>query len=64
MPDYHRLDLRLSRRFNDKTSAYVELVNAYARKNVSGYEYNADYSDRDPIYQLPILVSFGVTSSF
>ncbi|MEW8625745.1 MAG: TonB-dependent receptor [Candidatus Thiodiazotropha sp.] len=64
MPDYHRLDLRLSRRFSSKTSAYVELINAYGKKNVSGYEYNADYSDRDPIYQLPMLISFGVTSSF
>jgi hypothetical protein len=64
MPDYHRLDLRLSRQFSDKTSAYVELINAYGKKNISGYEYNANYSDRDPIYQLPMLISFGVTSSF
>ncbi|MET0072796.1 MAG: TonB-dependent receptor [Candidatus Thiodiazotropha lotti] len=64
MPNYHRLDLRLSRRFSDNTAAYVELINAYGKKNVSGYEYNADYSDRDPIYQLPMLISFGVRSSF
>ncbi len=64
MPDYHRLDIRLSRSFSEKTTAYVELINAYGHKNVNGYEYNADYSDRDPVYQLPMLISFGVTASF
>jgi hypothetical protein len=64
MPNYHRLDLRLNRRFSDRTTAYVELINAYGQKNVSGYEYNADYSSRDPIYQLPMLISFGVTISY
>jgi hypothetical protein len=64
MPAYHRLDVRLSRRFSEKTSAYVEMINAYGHKNISGYDYNADYSDRDPVYQLPMLLSFGVTASF
>jgi hypothetical protein len=64
MPDYHRLDLRLSHHFSKKTSAYIELINAYGKKNISGYEYNGNYSDRDPIYQLPMLLSFGVSSSF
>jgi hypothetical protein len=64
MPNYHRLDLRLSRRFSDTTTAYVELINAYGQKNVSGYEYSADYSSRDPIHQLPMLISFGITTSY
>jgi hypothetical protein len=64
MPDYHRLDLRVSRRFSDKTTAYVELINAYDQKNVSGYEYNADYSSRDPIHQLPLLISFGISTRY
>ncbi len=64
MPNYHRLDLRLSRSFSEKTTAYVELINAYGQKNVSGYEYSADYTDKDPIYQLPMLISFGITTSY
>ena len=64
---YHRLDLRLDRDFRFdkwKLNTYVELINAYAQDNLAGYTYNADYSDRDPVYQLPLLLSFGVQAEF
>ncbi|MES9852674.1 MAG: hypothetical protein ABW170_12700 [Candidatus Thiodiazotropha sp. L084R] len=64
MPNYHRLDLRLNHNFSKVTVGYVELINAYGQENVSGYEYNADYSTRDEIYQLPTIISFGVTTSY
>lgn len=64
LPDYHRLDLRLDREFSRRTKGYVEVINAYAHKNVGGYRYNADYSERHPVYQLPPLISFGVQTSF
>jgi hypothetical protein len=41
-----------------------ELINAYNRRNVSGYSYSADYSKRDEIQQLPFLPSAGVKYSF
>lgn len=67
LPAYHRLDLRADRRFEFarwKLKAYGELINAYNRDNVGGYIYNADYSDKKAVHQLPILVSFGVQAEF
>ncbi|HEY0722321.1 MAG TPA: TonB-dependent receptor [Gammaproteobacteria bacterium] len=64
LPTYHRLDLRVDRRFNEDLTGYLELINAYGQKNVAGYKYNVDYSEREPIYQLPTLLSLGVTARF
>lgn len=64
VPDYHRLDLRADWKHSDRFTAYVEIINAYARKNVSGYGYSPDYRQRETIYQLPALVSFGVQYGF
>jgi hypothetical protein len=64
LPDYHRLDLRLDREFSRRVKGYVEIINAYAHKNVGGYRYNADFSERKPVYQLPPLISFGVQTTF
>jgi hypothetical protein len=64
LPAYHRLDLRADWRYSDRTNVYFELINAYARKNLSGYSYNADYSHRDPVTQLPLLPSLGVEIKF
>ncbi len=67
LPNYHRLDLRLDydHPYNTwKLNTYFELINAYAHNNVAGYDYNADYTDRDPVYQLPLIPSFGVQADF
>jgi len=64
LPVYHRLDLRADARFTPNFSAYFELINAYNRKNVAGYDYSADYSSRKPVYQLPLLPSFGLVYAF
>ncbi|MBI5013906.1 MAG: TonB-dependent receptor [Deltaproteobacteria bacterium] len=67
LPAYHRLDLRADRTWAFdawKLGLYVELLNAYNRKNVLGYRYNADYTDRDPVYQLPLIPSVGVQAEF
>ncbi len=63
-PAYHRLDLRLDRRYSERSTGYVELINAYGRKNVSGYSYSADYRTREAVYQLPATLSFGWQYSF
>ncbi len=66
-PDYHRLDLRADRQFHFKradVSGYVELINAYDHFNVGGYDYNADFSRRTAVRQLPMLMTFGVKARF
>lgn len=67
LPDYHRLDVRFDREYlydTWKMSFYIEFINAYFRQNVSGYQYNADYSQRKPVSQLPFFPSFGVLAEF
>ena len=64
VPAYHRLDLRLDRKVSPRLTQYVELINAYNRKNVSGYSYSPDYRTREEVYQLPVLVSFGIQYAF
>lgn len=67
LPDYHRLDLRLDREFifnTWKMSIYWEVINAYARENVSGYQYNFAYTDRKPVKQLPLMPSVGIQAEF
>lgn len=61
---YHRLDLRLDAKFTPSFTAYFELINAYARKNLAGYSYSADYSQREEVYQLPLLPSVGLQYTF
>ena len=61
---YHRLDLRADWKLSERFSFVGELINAYNRKNLSGYSYSADYSERKPVTQLPLLVSFGVLIKF
>lgn len=61
---YHRLDLRADWHYSDHLTGYAEIINVYARKNVAGYTYNADYSTHKPVYQLPFMPSAGVQYSF
>jgi hypothetical protein len=67
LPAYHRLDLRFKRDylFNTwKMGAYLDIINAYSRENVSGYEYNADYTSRKKIAQMPFMPSIGIQVEF
>jgi hypothetical protein len=64
LPAYHRLDLRVDAQFSSRLSGYVELINAYGRKNVAGYDYSADYSKREFVYQLPAFLTFGLQYQF
>ncbi|MDE0634222.1 MAG: TonB-dependent receptor [Candidatus Poribacteria bacterium] len=67
LPPYHRLDLRVSKvfRFNSwKLGFFLELLNAYNRKNLLDYQYEEDYKDKNPIYQFPILPYLGITATF
>jgi hypothetical protein len=64
VPAYHRLDLRVDWKRSPTFTVYGELINAYGRKNVAGYSYSADYRTREPVYQLPVLISFGIQYGF
>jgi hypothetical protein len=67
LPDYHRLDLRIARDFlfnTWKMGFYMDIINAYAHENVSGYQYSENYTSREPITQLPFLISIGLKAEF
>ena len=67
LPPYHRLDVKLSKafRFNSwEMSLFLELLNAYNRKNLLDFSYNEDYTERDEIYQFPLIPYLGLTTEF
>jgi outer membrane receptor protein involved in Fe transport len=67
LPEYHRLDLRVARDFvfdTSKMSVFIDIINAYDNKNISGYEYTENYTSKKPVEQLPLMPAFGITAEF
>lgn len=67
LPPYHRLDVKLSKAFQFsrwEMSLFLELLNAYNRKNLLDFSYNDDYTEKDEIYQFPIIPYLGITTEF
>jgi hypothetical protein len=73
LPEYHRLDLRATRRFKTKHGelrAYLDVFNAYDRTNLLGYDHRVTISGpqvsdvKKPREQLPLLPSAGVSWEF
>ncbi len=73
LTDYHRLDLRATRRFKTKRGevrVYLDIFNAYDRANVLGYDHRVTVSGtqvtdvKEPREQLPFLPSVGVSWEF
>ncbi len=67
LPSYHRLDMKVSKafRFNSwEMSLFLELLNAYNRKNLLDFSYSDDYTEKDEIYQFPIIPYLGITTEF
>jgi len=65
-PDYHRLDLGFSSRYNfDNWNLVVTLSiqNLYNRQNIAGYEYNSD-GTIDDIYHFSLLPVLGLEVEF
>ncbi|MBP8806087.1 MAG: TonB-dependent receptor [Kofleriaceae bacterium] len=65
--DYHAADLRIDRKWKwdgFQLSAYLDITNVYAHARVLGYSYNFDFTEREPITELPILPALGVRGSF
>jgi hypothetical protein len=66
-PWYHRLDVRGERTFRiggTHANAFVEVINAYGRKNLYDYRYVDGYSRAVPVRMLPLLPSFGMSVAF
>ena len=67
VPPFHRLDIRVNKSFTFdrwEMGIYLELVNAYNRRNVLTVDYNYDYTEQDVVNQLPLIPNLGVTAEF
>ncbi|MCB1756354.1 MAG: TonB-dependent receptor [Gammaproteobacteria bacterium] len=68
LPLYSRLDMRVDRTFrrvgHKQISAYLEVLNLLDARNVSGYDYNGDYSERKKVSQLPRIIALGIRAEF
>jgi hypothetical protein len=67
LPAYHRLDMRVSherKMWNAHWTFYIDIVNVYNRKNVQGYEYNDDYTEKQPRYGIPFVPTAGISVRF
>jgi hypothetical protein len=69
-PAYHRLDLRATY-FTDFWATdwafYIDVINAYNRKNVLGYDYYLEdglYIKRNVVGMFPILPTIGINAKF
>ncbi|MDZ7345873.1 MAG: TonB-dependent receptor [candidate division KSB1 bacterium] len=68
-PDYHRLDISLRRPFEAfgvQCNPYLQIVNAYNRKNVFLYfwDHDANPSKQITIPMFPVLPTFGIEFDF
>jgi hypothetical protein len=66
-PAFHQLDVRLDKHwiFDDWIlTAYLDVQNAYNRKNPEGVRYNYDYTQSDTVDGLPLIPSFGLRGEF
>jgi hypothetical protein len=69
-PAYHRLDVRFTaytKFWNADWAFYIDVINAYNRKNVIGYDYDltSDYEiKRNTVGMFPILPTIGVNARF
>jgi hypothetical protein len=60
---FHRLDARLSKRFeigDVGLTIYLDVQNAYNASNAEGVSYNYDYTQSRPANGLPIIPSLGL----
>ena len=67
VPPFHRLDIRISKSFiyqRWRWGIFLELLNAYNRKNVLDVDYNRTYTEERNVYQLPIVPYLGLTVEF
>lgn len=64
---YHRMDVRITRQVRFESfdlDMYLEVLNAYNRRNVVHYEWSESYSSRNEMTFLPLLPVLGVSARF
>jgi TonB family protein len=62
-PMFHRLDVRVEKHFTlggHPMSGFLDLQNAYNKRNSEGTSYSYDYSERHDTPGLPVIPSFGI----
>lgn len=67
MPVRHQLDLRLDKYWLFDSwilSTYLDVQNVYYQKNAVGYAYNNDYTQKEKITLLPIMIYIGFKGDF
>ncbi|MGC6418378.1 MAG: TonB family protein [Bradymonadia bacterium] len=65
--DFHQLDVRVDREWTFDTwrlTAYLDVRNVYNRANASARNYNFDYTESMPRFEIPVVPSFGVRGEF
>jgi outer membrane receptor for ferrienterochelin and colicin len=60
----HSMDLRIDYQKSEMTNIYFDVKNIYGRQNITGYDYNDDYSTREKVSDLPSLFSLGAKFTF
>ncbi len=63
LPMFHQLDVRVDKNWqfkHIKFGVYIDIQNVYNHKNVEGYAYSYDYSQKVYFHGLPILPSLGL----
>jgi hypothetical protein len=64
LPDYHKLDIKfdykIARYFGIEAAAFFQLDNVYDHANVIGYDYNNDYTQKQPRTYLGFMPLFGM----
>jgi hypothetical protein len=63
LPDFHQLDVRVDKTWQFESwrlSAYLDVQNAYNRKNTENISYNYDFSESKPLAGLPLLPILGL----
>ncbi len=66
-PFYNRLDFKVQKSFVYNSSAlkvYLDIINTLYNRNVVGYFYNSNYTQRKIIHSLPIIPYIGVEYDF
>ena len=67
LPDFFALDVRIDKRFAFKKwilALYIDVQNITNYKNVEGYSYSYDYTQRRPLGGLPVIPSLGLRATF
>ena len=64
LPAKHSLDLRLDYTPREGRIYYIDIRNAYARQNITDYEYSDNYEDRFAVSELESIVSLGLKFTF